>query len=233
MEKLIVVLIAAYIIAEFVLQTNRLTREKGSYPWLSILLHAAITYVVLQAWKCWQSPAFIIVAHSVIYLAMRGRTTDTARRVESSTKFFVVDQACHIFPLFILGWLLKASSVVPSFEGIGYKPIIAAAGFIATVHTAGIFIGKFTKKLTDANNLTLEGLLNGGKLIGQLERALIFLFIFIDQPAGIGFLAAAKSILRFEESKEQKLAEYVIIGTLLSFSLAVALASIAKWALKF
>ena len=36
-------------------------------------------------------------------------------------------------------------------------------------------------------------------------RCFIFLFIFFGQPAGIGFLVAAKSILRFEEAKEQKL----------------------------
>lgn len=48
---------------------------------------------------------------------------------------------------------------------------------------------------------------------------------------GIGFLVAAKSILRFEEAKKQKLAEYVLIGTLLSFSLAIALATATKWAM--
>jgi hypothetical protein len=57
------------------------------------------------------------------------------------------------------------------------------------------------------------------------------LFIFIDQSAGIGFLVAAKSILRFEEAKEQKLAEYVLIGSLLSFSIAIALSAVTKWAM--
>ena len=69
---------------------------------------------------------------------------------------------------------------------------------------------------------------NGGRLIGQLERALIFLLVFIGQAGAIGFLVAAKSILRFEEARKQKHAEYVLIGTLLSFSLAIAL-SVATW----
>jgi hypothetical protein len=106
-------------------------------------------------------------------------------------------------------------------------------GFISAVYGSGFLVAKFTKKLIDENNLELEGLLDGGKLIGQLERCLIFLFILIDQSAGIGFLVAAKSILRFEEAKKQKLAEYVLIGTLLSFSLAIALASITRWAMEF
>ena len=53
------------------------------------------------------------------------------------------------------------------------------------------------------------------------------------EPAGIGFLVAAKSILRFEEAKDQKLAEYVLIGSLLSFSIAIALSAVTKWAMQF
>ena len=59
----------------------------------------------------------------------------------------------------------------------------------------------------------------GGKIIGYLERSLIFLFILVDYPAGIGFLIAAKSIFRFGEltsPDRRKQAEYIIIGTLLS-----------------
>ena len=44
----------------------------------------------------------------------------------------------------------------------------------------------------------------------------------LDQAAGIGFLIAAKSVLRFETtSKDQKAGEYVIIGTLASFGWAL------------
>ena len=54
----------------------------------------------------------------------------------------------------------------------------------------------------------------------------------IGQPGAIGFLVAAKSILRFEEAKKQKLAEYVLIGTLLSFTLAMALSYLTLQAAK-
>ena len=50
--------------------------------------------------------------------------------------------------------------------------------------------------------------------------------------ARIGFLVAAKSILRFEEAKEQKLAEYVLIGSLLSFSIAIILSAVTKWTME-
>ncbi len=92
-------------------------------------------------------------------------------------------------------------------------------------------MGKVAKEMRENNQLKIDGLKGGGARIGSLERAMIFLLIFINQPAGIGFLVAAKSILRFEEAKNKKLAEYVLIGTLMSFSLAIAIASMSKWAM--
>jgi hypothetical protein len=59
----------------------------------------------------------------------------------------------------------------------------------------------------------------------QLERALIFLFILVGEPAGLGFLVAAKSIFRFGELKDtaQRMqAEYIMIGTLWSFAYGIA-----------
>jgi len=61
-------------------------------------------------------------------------------------------------------------------------------------------------------------------MIGVLERALIYVFIMVGQPAAIGFLIAAKSILRFGEvkdSQDRMNVEYIIIGTMMSFLFAV------------
>ena len=77
-------------------------------------------------------------------------------------------------------------------------------------------------------DLSGNGLRGGGAQIGRLERALIFLFLLMGQPNGIGFLIAAKSILRFEEAKKQHLAEYILIGTLWSFGLAIGLGWVTR-----
>jgi hypothetical protein len=228
MEKVAAVLIAAHAIADFSLQTDGLVQNKNRLGILMLhaAIHAALSYVVLQVWACWQAPLFVLLVHAAIdYIKQR------CRRGGAATAF-IVDQIVHVFSLLAIAWLSVRFSWVPAFSGIGYKPLIALAGFIATVQGAGFLVAIFTKRLIDENNLELDGLLNGGKLIGQLERCLIFLFIFISQPAGIGFLVAAKSILRFEEAKEQKLAEYVLIGSLFSFSIAIALSAVTKWAIE-
>lgn len=46
----------------------------------------------------------------------------------------------------------------------------------------------------------------------------------------IGFMIAAKSIFRFAEAKTE--AEYIIIGTMMSFVTAIILSIIVNWTLK-
>ena len=70
------------------------------------------------------------------------------------------------------------------------------------------------------NERLARGFENGGVVIGQLERGLIFLLVLVNQPSAIGFLIAAKSVFRFGEIKEKSNrmeAEYILIGTLVSF----------------
>ena len=62
-------------------------------------------------------------------------------------------------------------------------------------------------------------------IIGILERLLVFLFILLDRWEAIGLLIAAKSVFRFNDLKEsnnRKWTEYILIGTLLSFGMAMA-----------
>jgi len=62
-----------------------------------------------------------------------------------------------------------------------------------------------------------------GHYIGVMERVLILIFLLLQQYAAIGLLITAKSILRFggNNSKERMETEYILAGTLLSFTLAV------------
>jgi len=69
---------------------------------------------------------------------------------------------------------------------------------------------------------------NAGRVIGILERMLIYLFILTNQFTTIGFILAAKSFARFYELEQREFAEYVLIGTLLSALLAVSVAWMVK-----
>jgi hypothetical protein len=70
-----------------------------------------------------------------------------------------------------------------------------------------------------------DSLANAGKYIGILERLFVFSFILLNQWSAIGLLIAAKSVFRFSDlsrAKDRKLTEYILIGTLISFGLALS-----------
>src|SRR5690606_3366 len=87
-----------------------------------------------------------------------------------------------------------------------------------------IFISKWTPNTEDQENDSLQ---DAGQYIGYLERLLVFAFIITHHWEAVGFLITAKSVFRFGDlkaSKERKLTEYVLIGTLTSFGSAICIA---------
>ncbi len=70
---------------------------------------------------------------------------------------------------------------------------------------------------------------NRGRVIGFLERVLIFFFVLNNQFTAIGFVLTAKGITRFKELNERSFAEYFLIGTLLSFTFAGLVAAFIQF----
>ena len=131
-------------------------------------------------------------------------------------------------------------------------PLMAAgavllAGLVVTIEWGGAWVGRAIRPFSDALTEPSTdddgvgsasglpgGFPDGGKMIGRLERLLIFLFVLAAAPTAIGFLVTAKSILRFREIKDhnsQKQAEYIIIGTLMSFGFALVTSYLTRLAL--
>ena len=80
---------------------------------------------------------------------------------------------------------------------------------------------RFRRGKTYDASAPLNGLPEARQQVDQLERALIFLSVLIGAPTGIGCLIAAKSVLRFDTTKDvERASEYGIVGTLASFACA-------------
>lgn len=69
---------------------------------------------------------------------------------------------------------------------------------------------------------------NAGRIIGMLERVLIFYFLISNQYTAIGLVVAAKGFTRFKELNNRLFAEYVLIGTFLSAIFAFIIAETIK-----
>jgi hypothetical protein len=71
-----------------------------------------------------------------------------------------------------------------------------------------------------------------GATIGVLERLLIVAFVLTGAEAAIGFVVAAKTLARFKQLDDRPFAEYYLLGTLASVSVALATGLLAQAALR-
>ncbi|MFN2113739.1 MAG: DUF3307 domain-containing protein [Anaerolineales bacterium] len=238
--KMFLPLFFAHILGDFVLQTDTSVREKEQIT--GLLRHGLIigilSYLFLGLIGCWQIPLGIAVSH-ILLDAWKLRSKKGTRLSR-----FLIDQAGHITILALFAWAAGYSfSAVPLVGvvlfGKGYLILLAfLSGAITSIYVGSFPVelafealgikGPQAEKMDDTsggNNSLDEGIPQGGRVIGYLERALILLFILADYPAGIGFLVAAKSIFRFGEltdATRRSQAEYIIIGTLLSILIGTA-----------
>lgn len=77
-----------------------------------------------------------------------------------------------------------------------------------------------------------------GRLIGIVERLLLTLLAMVGSYPAIGFLVAAKGLVRAKEFEDRNYAEYFLVGTLVSTALALATGTLLRivgeqlWALR-
>lgn len=249
-QQLLICLTAAHFAGDFLLQSDKdaSTKQRPS----TLLKHAGIvaflSYLLCGAWLRLEIPLAVLFTHAII---------DYIKAISSKqgVHAFVIDQITHIGVIILIAIIVPMIGPVSTswgqLLGEGYfKVLVLISGAIVTVYSGGILIGLAVKPFLDqleqreievgrksGRNIRPRGrgFENGGLVIGQLERALIFMFIIANQPAGIGFLIAAKSIFRFGEIKDQENrmeAEYIIIGTLMSFSYALLAAYVTKYLFK-
>jgi hypothetical protein len=221
MTETFAALLFAHVIADFVLQTGYIAMNKRRAGVL--LLHSVLVLMTAQA-ALGRADAWEL---AVLALVHGGADWAKARFGRPGLGPFLADQAVHLATVFLLASLRPGLWSGGLWSGLGadWLPglMALAAGAILATRAGGFAVGLLMQPWASAD--LPKGLTNGGKLIGLLERGLIFLLVMVDQPAGIGFLVAAKSVLRFETtSKDQQAGEYIIIGTLASFGWAILFA---------
>ncbi|MDO4672076.1 MAG: DUF3307 domain-containing protein [Porphyromonadaceae bacterium] len=219
-------LLFAHILADFALQPDFLSQgksQRGYKGLISLLIHssihAALAYALVAQWNNWGIPLIIFFTHF-------GMDWIKVHKMQQTTKSFLIDQAVHIAVILII-WLIFFTNgfTIEQFpiEWNSPKVWIIAIAYLLVLQPSSILLGLFIAKWTP-NELKEKSLPNAGKWIGYLERLLILTFILSENIEGVGFLLAAKSIFRFGELNkpgEIRTTEYVLIGTLASFSIAI------------
>lgn len=116
------------------------------------------------------------------------------------------------------------------------KVITYLIGYIISIFVGSIIIKKFMEFIKiDTGKFDNTGLPQAGKYIGYLERFIITTFVLLGQYTAISFVLMAKSVFRLNNIKnkeDKELAEYIIIGTLASFSIALFIGLLIKCIIK-
>lgn len=223
---LLIRLILAHLIGDFVLQPKSWVKEKEDKKAKSVklyihaLVHGVLAIVLTGNIIYWPLALAVAVLHLFIDVLKM-----YCQKEGSKAKWFLIDQGLHIVSLVLLLLIWFRPQI--NFSDISLSPstwiYITAILIITSVSgiVIQILLSKWSKSITDNDD---DSLASAGKYIGILERLFVFTFILIGQWEGIGFLLAAKSVFRFgdlKESKDRKLTEYILIGTLLSFGIAM------------
>ncbi len=219
-------LLLAHVIADFLLQSDRMI-ERKTRP-ATLALHAGLVLLTSALLLAPTTPqgaialAILTVTHAVID-RIKLHFGDTLRP-------YLIDQAAHLVTIAAIAFIaptLWANSLWTTLPDTA--PLTTAmlwlAGFIAAVAAGGHAVAKLMAPyhaFWTRRRILGGGLKDAGRMIGQLERGLTYLLVLSGLPSGVAFLIAAKSILRFNATKDDRhVAEYVIIGTLASIGWAL------------
>ena len=226
---LFIKLLLAHLLGDFVLQPTRWVTEKERLRYrspklyLHALIHFGLILLVTANIRYLPLAAVIAVSHLVIDLLKLQLQNEKNRKL-----FFIIDQALHLAVL--AGAVCYTEHPSVDLSGTEWNKIwIIVTGFVFLTTPVSVIIKIVLSKWAPATEIKTDvietkSLQHAGMMIGYLERTLVLIFILQGQWAAIGFLVTAKSVFRFSDLKigqDRKLTEYILIGTLLSFGIAI------------
>jgi hypothetical protein len=221
---IIVKLLLAHLLGDFLLQPNSWVLDKESkkhkskYLYIHTFLHGILAWLFVGEIAFGWFAFALAISHGIIdFLKLQFQKKKTKRN------WFVIDQMLHLITIALIAGLYKNLTV--DFTVFDNQFWILITGILFLTKPTSILIKNIISIWTpESKNKNDDSLENAGNYIGIFERLFVFCFILTGHFEAIGFLLAAKSIFRFgdlKEAKDRKLTEYVLIGTLLSFGLAL------------
>lgn len=224
MLALILKISIAHILGDFVFQSDKMVADihqkklKSFYLYFHALIHFGLILVLTGFQSPYILPALILaLSHLLIDILTKIFLQNSIGSISN----FILDQLLHIIAI--------ALFVRYFFDfNIDYAIVFSERNYLllACLLLVSFVSSIMIKKVMEMFNYPLpnDGLKDAGKYIGILERLFVFIFVITSFWEGIGFLLAAKSIFRFgdlKENKEIRLTEYILIGSLISFGVAM------------
>lgn len=258
--QLMLPLLAAHLLGEFVFRSRRGAPDPHRRLfWRHIALVAALSYLAVGVWWAVWIPLVTGLTHAGIdRLKELGegyfKRSQAPYWLDQAGHLLVIAVLANYAPSDLINnswWIewpgAEAAAMAWAFlSGLVLTVWVGAAA-------VGLWIAPWLEQIRDGALATApersapddghaptapapqRGLENGGRTIGMWERALIFALVLIGELGAVGFLVAAKSVFRFGELKDRENrmeAEYIIIGTIMSFLWAMVFGWLTRQALE-
>ncbi len=220
--QLLILQITAHLLADFTFQSHDMAKDKSESGFKSKMLKWHILIVFILSWMLSFQWEFVIASTVIVFLhwVIDGFKKILASKEKIDKYSFFIDQTLHILVIIICVYVFVYFFDVHTIQlSVNTHELLIFLGFLLCTKPANIFIGEVLK----VNNIDFtdnDSIQNAGKLIGNCERIISLVLILNGQFEAVGFILAGKSILRYKESDTSK-TEYVLIGTLLSFGIAI------------
>jgi hypothetical protein len=222
---LLIKLILAHLIGDFILQPKKWVKDKEKKKlkspklYLHVAIHIVLLFLIVWDLTLWPLLITIGVLHLIIDAAKLIFQNKKTKRI-----WFFMDQLLHTLSIVIVYYVFTDSTFNPEYLLTENTLLLATCLLFLTRPVSIIMLTIFSKWNIEQLTKENESLKDAGKYIGILERLLVFIFIVMGHWEAVGFLITAKSVFRFgdlKESKHRQLTEYILIGTLISFGIAI------------
>jgi hypothetical protein len=229
MFEFLIKILLAHTLGDFVFQSNKMIHsiEKDEFKSKHLYAHILTHFILLLIFTGFNtSYLFPCLLLSIVHFLIDVFTKIILKGKISNINNFVLDQTLHLTSILLFVWCF--------FDvRFGFEELLNVQNYLVILVLTNItFVAAIViKKIMEVFDYSMpgNGLKDAGKYIGMLERLFIFYFVLTSFFEGIGFLLAAKSIFRFgdlKDNKDIKLTEYILIGTLLSFGIAIIISKI-------
>jgi hypothetical protein len=221
--ELLILQIMSHLLSDFTFQSEKWAKYKNEKGFKSEYLkwHVLIVFVVSWVLSFQLKFIFVSAAIAVFHLVLDGLKAAIFNHSKIKKYAFFIDQTLHIIILVVFVLIFIHLSIICPYVHLPFNKhwLLIITGYLFITKPANIFIKEVFLSY-EINIGNVEVIPNAGMLIGISERILVLTLILYGQFEAVGFIIAAKSILRFKDTDTAR-TEYVLIGSLLSFGIAI------------
>lgn len=237
LAEYLLILGIGHLLGDFYFQSEKIAIYKDE-KYAGVVVHSLVYYIVVLFVVL---PFFSIdMVLAVTYMALTHFLVDSVKyhilkkqKGKKGCWLFVADQIVHIICILVLAYIMNywnfelgSLGIVTDFLieilGVFRVGVQNMARWLFAILFVGkpvnIFIQEFFKNYGPIADKTIIKADNkAGRKIGTVERFIMLIFVSFNQYVAMGFILTAKSVARYDKiSKDEKFAEYYLLGTLTS-----------------